>query len=407
MASSAQLKDVLLIGYGAVGAVYTLILKNSGRARVTVVARSNYDAVHANGMDFQSRKYGNIKAWRPDRLFPTVEAALDRPYAYVVLATKAIPEVQRTPALLGGLVSQGSYAHAHPQPTYVLLQNGLGVERDLYAALRALRPEEEPRIVSTAVWIGTGLIAKNVVEHNEFDRVSMGIYRPETVPVPHTPAQAALLEELRAMLAAGGSEVTVVPEIQRVKYGKNLWNGVLGASAALSRATLRSFFRAPHLEPGREGTEPTAAEREGENAPEVTEARETASARATKDIPHATAAIGAYTIPFLYDTLKEVHELGKVLFPTEGEVAGLDAEIAEKTLANTAKLHARPDSVHVPSMLTDVQAGRPIEVEHVVGEVVRMGRRAGVAMPRMETLYALLLVVQNEFLRKQREKAQL
>ena len=29
----------------------------------------------------------------------------------------------------------------------------------------------------------------------------------------------------------------------------------------------------------------------------------------------------------------------------------------------------------------DVQAGRPMEVEHVVGEVVRMGRVAGVAMP--------------------------
>ena len=65
----------------------SLILKNSGRARVTVVARSNYEAasgmcpkllmfhcsvpfIHldtANGMHFQSRKYGNIQGWRPDR----------------------------------------------------------------------------------------------------------------------------------------------------------------------------------------------------------------------------------------------------------------------------------------------------------------------------------------------------
>ena len=66
--ASHSTKDVLLIGYGAVGAVCmpmppeileaqysdphvlpdSLILKNSGRARVTVVARSNYDVV--NGM---------------------------------------------------------------------------------------------------------------------------------------------------------------------------------------------------------------------------------------------------------------------------------------------------------------------------------------------------------------------
>ena len=62
-------------------------------------------------------------------------------------------------------------------------------------------------------------------------------------------------------------------------------------------------------------------------------------------------------------------------------MAGLDPDAAAKTLANTARLHTRPDSTHVPSMLVDVEAGRPTEVEHVVGEVVRMGRRAGVGMP--------------------------
>ncbi|KAI0364569.1 6-phosphogluconate dehydrogenase C-terminal domain-like protein [Pilatotrama ljubarskyi] len=406
MASS--LKDVLLIGYGAVGAVYSLILKKSGRARVTVVARSNYDAANAHGMEFRSRKYGHVQGWRPDRLFPNVEQALDRPYAYVLLANKAIPEIQRTPALLRPLLS-APYADAHPQPTYVLFQNGLGVEADLYEALKTLRPGEEPRIISTAVWIGTGLVEKNVVEHNEFDRVSMGIYRPTPKPSPPSAAEAALLADFAGMLAAGGTDVTVVPEIQRVKFAKNMWNGVLGASAALSRSSLRAFFRPPHLEPGREGTEPTPEEMEGESAREVLEARESsASVKATEAIPHASPAIGAYTIPFLYDALTEVYELGNKLFPPEGEVAGLDPEVVQETLANTARLHARPDSTHKPSMLVDVEMGRPMEVEHVVGEVVRMGRRAGVSMPRMETLYALLLVMQNQFVRKHKEgKAQL
>ncbi|OSC96676.1 6-phosphogluconate dehydrogenase C-terminal domain-like protein [Trametes coccinea BRFM310] len=405
---ASQLKDVLLIGYGAVGAVYSLILKRSSLARVTVVARGNYEAANARGMEFRSRKYGNIQGWRPDRLFSSIEKALDRPYTYVVLASKAIPEIQRTPALLKPLLSP-PYADAHPQPTYVLFQNGLNVEVDLYEALKALRPEEEPRILSTANWIATGLVEKNVVEHGEFDRVSIGVYRPGTAPAPTTKDQSVALADFAHILAVGGSEVSVVPEIQRVKFAKNLWNGVLGASAALSRCSLRAFFRPPHLEPGREGTEPTLAERAGEDAREVREARETPSARATAAIPRASPAVGAYTIPFLHDTLTEVYELGRVLFPPQGEdVPGLDPEVVQKTLANTARLHARPDSVHVPSMLVDVRAGRPMEVEHVVGEVVRMGRRAGVSMPRMETLYALLLVMQNEFLRKQQEgKAQL
>ena len=102
-------------------------------------------------------------------VFPTISDALDRPYSHVVLTTKAIPELQTTPSLLRPLLSP-PYADVHPQPTYVLMQNGLNVEVALYNALKTLKPEEEPRIISTAVWIGTGLQDKNVVEHNEFVR---------------------------------------------------------------------------------------------------------------------------------------------------------------------------------------------------------------------------------------------
>ena len=97
----------------------------------------------------------------------SISAAADQPYSHVVVATKAIPELQRTPELLAPLL-EPKYAGAHAQPTYVLLQNGLGVEKDLYRALKTIKPDEEPKIISTAVWIGTRLIGKNVIEHNEF-----------------------------------------------------------------------------------------------------------------------------------------------------------------------------------------------------------------------------------------------
>ncbi|KAI0630443.1 6-phosphogluconate dehydrogenase C-terminal domain-like protein [Trametes polyzona] len=409
--SSGQLKDVLLIGYGAVGAIYSFVLKRSARARVTVVARSNYEAANARGIDIKSRKYGEHQGWRPDRLFPNIEQALDRPYDYVMLVNKAIPELQRTPALLRPLLS-APYATTHPQPTYVLFQNGLNVEIDLYEALRTLRPDEPPRIISSAVWIGTVATGKTEVEHGEFDRVSLGIYRPSTTDTTTTPGQAAALKDFAEILKAGGSEVTVVPEIQRIKFGKNLWNGVFGASAALSRASLRAIFRPPHREPGASG-EPAQGEGEkgeGEDAREVRDVQGSASVRATRHIPHAAPVLGAYTIPFLYDALQEVDALGRVLFPPvhaegSGEVVvpGLEEDIVRKTMERTAALHSVPESTHLPSMLVDALAERPMEVEHVVGEVVRMARKAGVSVPRMEALYALLLVNQNQFLRKLRE----
>ena len=97
----------------------------------------------------------------------SVSEASDRPYSHVVLTTKAIPELQRTPDLLAPLLS-APYATRYPQPTYVIMQNGLGVERDLYEALKKLKPDEEPKIIGTAVWIGTRLLDKDIVEHNEF-----------------------------------------------------------------------------------------------------------------------------------------------------------------------------------------------------------------------------------------------
>ena len=72
-------------------------------------------------------------------------------------------------------------------------------------------------------------------------------------------------------------------------------------------------------------------------------------------------------------------------------------------------------------MLVDLDNGRPIEVEVILGEVVRMARARGVDVPvslcvvcvraregrrmadelscqRVEMLYAMLLVVQNQLL---------
>ncbi|KZT64128.1 hypothetical protein DAEQUDRAFT_747583 [Daedalea quercina L-15889] len=377
---SSQLREVLLVGLGAVGAIYSLILKRSGHANVTAVARSNYQLVKDEGLHLRSGKYGEHRGWRPDRLFRSVAEAADRPYAYVLVTTKAIPELIRTPALLAPLLSP-PYSDQHPQPTYVLMQNGLNVEVDLYEALKRLKPTEEPKIISTAVWIGTGLKGGNVVEHNDFDRVSLGVYRPDSTTAKNTPAEAALLSDFERILTAGGSQTLIVAEIQRIKYSKNFWNACLGITAALTRFPLTAIFRPPHLEPGAAPCDTSVHPlRPGE-------------------IPSASAAIAEYSIPTIRAAMQEIYELGSVLFPASDESPGLDPQVVENTLRNTARLHANPNATHRASTLVDVENGRPTEVEVIIGELVRMGRARSVVMPRVETLYALLLIMQNQLLR--------
>lgn len=74
-------KEVLVVGLGAVGAVYVYCLKKSGLVRVTVVARSNYDAINAQGLTFRSARFGEVTGWRPDRLCKSVADATDQPYS--------------------------------------------------------------------------------------------------------------------------------------------------------------------------------------------------------------------------------------------------------------------------------------------------------------------------------------
>ncbi|KAG6907599.1 hypothetical protein DXG01_008217 [Tephrocybe rancida] len=385
--AAAKVQDVLLVGFGAVGAMYALILQRSGLTRVTAVARSNYDAIQGkstlhlrmssdllfkdHGVRFESTKYGVITGWRPDRLVRSIMEAADRPYSYVFVTTKAIPERASTPSILKPLLSV-PYAEQYPQPTYVLLQNGLNVEVDLYHAIKQIG--KEPSIVSTALWINTNLLKPNVVEHGIVDRVSIGMYRHNDFTTDiNTPTEAAILEDLSTILTAGGSEVQAVPEVQRKKFSKNFWNVVFSSFSTLTGHRVPALFRSPPSDP---------------------------SVSYTPYISPTTAhLISDHTLPTIRATLQELVVLARALGYPDSE-DGIPSTLPDEVIENTRKLHVIPESFHKPSMMLDAEKGQAIEVEAILGAVVRMAQERDVAVPRVEMLYALLLVVQNQLLAK-------
>lgn len=72
--------------------------------------------------------------------------------------------------------------------------------------------------------------------------------------------------------------------------------------------------------------------------------------------------------------------LGRALGYPDSE-DGLPSSIVDKALSGTREIHAKPDCTHVPSMLLDAQKGQPIEVEVIVGEVIRMAKAHNVETP--------------------------
>ncbi|GAW09575.1 6-phosphogluconate dehydrogenase C-terminal domain-like protein [Lentinula edodes] len=315
---TATMKEILVVGFGGVGSIYSLIAKRSGLARVTAVARSNYDAVNQNGMHFKSSKYGDIPGWRPDRLCKSVGSAADTPYDYVILTTKALPDIIKTPTILAPLLT-APYIEKYPQPAYVILQNGLNVEVDLYHAIKALA-QGEPKIIGTSLYIGTNLLAPDVVEHNGFDRPTLGIYRHnDFTTTTNSPEETVILEGIASILAKGGSTVSVVPEIQRKKFSKNFWNVAFSSLTSLTGYTLPSVFRPPPSDPSIQ-YEPFVA-------------------------PKTAHLINEFTIPTLKAIMEELVSLARALgFPDSED--GLPSSTVESILNNTASIHVSSESTH-------------------------------------------------------------
>ena len=76
----------------------------------------------------------------------------------------------------------------------------------------------------------------------------------------------------------------------------------------------------------------------------------------------------------------------EVMTETEAVAARLDTELPisiDQRIAGADKVGA-----HKTSMLQDYEAGRPMELEAVVGAVVELGERLGVSMPTTRAVYA-------------------
>jgi 2-dehydropantoate 2-reductase len=66
---------------------------------------------------------------------------------------------------------------------------------------------------------------------------------------------------------------------------------------------------------------------------------------------------------------------------------------------------AQKVGAHKTSMLQDFEAGRPMELEAIVGAVVELGERLGVAMPSTRAVYACAkLLNEHRMHREHRER---
>lgn len=95
----------------------------------------------------------------------------------------------------------------------------------------------------------------------------------------------------------------------------------------------------------------------------------------------------------------EVSQVVRALMEeTEAVAAKLDIELPisiDQRMAGAEKVGA-----HKTSMLQDLEAGRPLEIEAIVGAAVELGAKLGVPMPTTQTVYACAKLLDDSRRRK-------
>jgi 2-dehydropantoate 2-reductase len=87
-----------------------------------------------------------------------------------------------------------------------------------------------------------------------------------------------------------------------------------------------------------------------------------------------------------------------IMTEVEGVVTGLGMELPisiDQRIAGAGKVGA-----HKTSMLQDLEAGRPMEIEAIVGAVVELGERMNVPMPHTRSVYACIKLLERNLTAK-------
>ncbi|KAL9112123.1 MAG: hypothetical protein Q9227_003500 [Pyrenula ochraceoflavens] len=330
--------NILLFGTGGVGTIYAYLL-SQGSATVTCVCRSNYTHVSTHGFTIHSAIFGSHISFRPSRVVrspaeasPSTTNSNDspnEPFDYVVVCSKADPPDDATAIdLIRPAVTEGRTA-------IVLCQNGILIEESWRAAF-----PQNP-IISGVVYLPVTQVSLGVISMGPLEKLLVGTY-PSSLPSES--AAKVAVKRFVEVFRKGGGTIEEHEDIQPARWVKVSVNAAWNTSCALARQTDSGVLESC---PG-----------------------------------HAMEAVR--------ETMLEVIKVGNVVMAGEGkgEAELLKGGIVDEQLER-AKGRVQKGNGVEPSMLTDVRMGRGLEVEAIIGNVVREAARIGVKVPRCQMLYVL------------------
>lgn len=218
-------------------------------------------------------------------------------------------------------------AGLHPEALVMTIQNGLGAEEVVAAH------GQWPIISSVTFMSGTKVSDTEV--HYELDTATwMGPYQ-------RSGTSFESVQQVGELFVDSGLKAEVLEDVRPAQWSKLLFNASVNSVAALTDLPHVALF----------------ARRD----------RDT-------DLGH-----------LMFDLIEE----GKRVAAADGVELFEDPWEMNSRAVQQGSTHD-DDYAHVPSMLADVRAGRPTEVDFILGSVVRSAKRTGTPAPLSEALYRLV-----------------
>ncbi|KAJ5151102.1 Ketopantoate reductase ApbA/PanE [Penicillium canariense] len=232
-----QKARVLIVGTGGVGTLAAYALEQGGKAEVTAVMRSNYNAVQKNGISINSAQYGNgIKGWRPTRICKVVPNTAKEnlpPFDFILVTTKNIPEISPT---VSDIIAPAVTPH---KTAIVLCQNGINIEKPLISCFPT-----NP-IISSVSYVSATEISHGSILHDGQDEQTIGAFHNPDVPAQV--AEEAAKRYIDIYNPDGKIDVTFDADVRRVRWRKLLYNASFNPVAAILRMDTPRMRMSSHV----------------------------------------------------------------------------------------------------------------------------------------------------------------
>lgn len=332
--------NVLIVGAGAIGAFYASRIAQVAGAAVSVICRSNYKAVKANGFQVTSPQYGDY-TFVPANTFANPEEARKSglKWDFIVVSTKALPDVSDDSTILEGLVSNNT--------AIVLIQNGLGVE----APYAKRFPHA---VICSAVTIATCAQPEHgQIKHNRWTRINSGPYLPHLdlgKPEENDYKATLLNDAFITLLNEGGIKDASAyshAKLQLVRWHKIAINASMNPSSVLTLGSSNN-------------------------------------AMVSDD-----------------EMSRHIHGVMTEILETAPKILGAPMPSDFATPEQIIKSTRKNTSGSKPSMAMDWEQGKKMEIEVILGNPIRIARERGFEMPRLQSLYAMVKLAQS--VREERE----